>query len=63
MKKINTTIRISIDNKNWSDKMSLDTFIKRHKNNTSILSVEISEVITLEQAKDLILDGLTKLKE
>ena len=60
MKIINTTIRISTDNENWSPKMTLMTFTSRYKDRRDIKSVEISEVVNYEEAKDLILNGLLK---
>jgi hypothetical protein len=57
MKRINTTIRVTIDGNNWSDKMSIDDFIRNCKG-AEFKAVEITEVVTQEEAKQRILEEL-----
>jgi hypothetical protein len=57
MKRINTTIEVSVDGKTWSNKMTIDDFIKNCRRG-NFKAVKISEVVTQEEAKQLILEGL-----
>lgn len=53
MKLSTTTLRLYIDNQ-WTDTMTINDFLRRHKDNTQIQRIYITESVSRKEALEIL---------